>query len=138
MRTPQITLAVIILVLVVVFVGAFVLQSRGTSPEPNTIENLTPAQYQDTFVTGSAAHLLVDVRTPDEFASGHIEGAVNIPLDALSSRLNEIPRDQPVVVYCRSGSRSAQAARLLSGAGYTQVRDLGGITAWMAAGYPVQ
>jgi phage shock protein E len=74
--------------------------------------------------------LLLDVRTPDEFASGHVSRATNIPVQQLQARLNELgPRSRPVVVYCRSGGRSAQAARLLSTVGY-EVKDIGPMTAW--------
>jgi rhodanese-related sulfurtransferase len=105
---------------------------------PAQIEAIAPATYQSQFVESSQAHLLVDVRTPEEFASGHIPGAVNIPLQELEGRLAEVPTDSPVVVYCRSGNRSAQAADLLQEAGYTQIYDLGGIAAWQAQGLPVQ
>jgi len=106
--------------------------------EPVSARTIAPADYQSEFVESGAAHLLLDVRTPEEFASGHIAGAVNIPLDTLESRMSEVPKDQPVVVYCRSGNRSAQAADLLEEAGYSNIRDLGGITAWTAAGYAVE
>ncbi|MCB9794606.1 MAG: rhodanese-like domain-containing protein [Alphaproteobacteria bacterium] len=73
---------------------------------------------------------LVDVRTAAEFGSGHLQGALNIPVSELSRRLGEVPRDRDVVVYCRSGGRSAQAAVILQGAGLTAVHDLGPLTAW--------
>lgn len=72
---------------------------------------------------------LVDVRTPEEFAGGHLDGARNVPLDALTARVTELPRDRAVVVYCRSGARSARAAAVLRGAGH-DVRDLGPMSAW--------
>lgn len=98
---------------------------------------ITPQQYTAVYVDGGAAHQLVDVRTAEEFAAGHLLDAVNIPLQDLPSRLAEIATDKPVVLYCRSGNRSGQAARLLAGEGYAQVLDLGGIIAWEAAGLPV-
>jgi rhodanese-related sulfurtransferase len=74
---------------------------------------------------------LVDVRTPEEFAAGHLAGAVNIPVQELAERLGELePRDQPVVLYCRSGNRSGHAARLLKNAGYARVHDLGAMSRW--------
>ncbi len=74
---------------------------------------------------------LLDVRTPGEFDSGHVDGAVNIPVQSLGQRLMELPAtDQPVVVYCRSGGRSAQAAALLRQAGWTDVHDIGPMPAW--------
>ena len=74
---------------------------------------------------------LLDVRTPAEFSAGHIDGALNIPLDALEQRMGELePRDRPIVVYCRSGSRSAGATQLLKRAGFAQVFDLGAMRNW--------
>lgn len=73
--------------------------------------------------------LLLDVRTPSEFGSGHIAGAVNIPLDALTVRAKEIAAGREVVVYCRSGRRSAAAAELLRARGH-HVIDIGPMGAW--------
>ena len=74
---------------------------------------------------------LVDVRTPGEFSSGHLDGAVNIPLDQLERRLGELRTPAtPVVVSCASGRRSASAKRILTGAGVSDVHDLGGIGRW--------
>ena len=73
---------------------------------------------------------LVDVRTPAEYAAGHIEGAVNIPVHELAERIGEIPADEPVVVYCASGNRSATAAEVLRDKGYAEVEDLGGMSRW--------
>lgn len=91
-------------------------------------------------VTGEAAHelvskqgaLLLDVRSPDEFAGGHLDGAVNVPVGELESRLASLPakKDQDVIVYCRSGARSSRAAKILTTAGFTRVHDLGGMSNW--------
>ncbi|HEX9244261.1 MAG TPA: rhodanese-like domain-containing protein [Anaeromyxobacter sp.] len=74
-----------------------------------------------------AGATVVDVRTQAEFRSGAYKGAVNVPLDQLSSKLGKIPKDRPVVVYCASGSRSALAARVLRNAGYADVSNAGGL-----------
>lgn len=79
------------------------------------------------LVSGGAT--LVDVRTPEEFASGHAEGARNIPVDDLDARRSELSRDKVIVVYCASGARSARAASMLAHAGF-RVRDLGTLDAW--------
>lgn len=72
--------------------------------------------------------LVIDVRTPDEFADEYYPGAKNIPLAALQARMNELgPRETPIVLYCASGARSASAARLLSVAGYSDVVNAGGL-----------
>ena len=69
--------------------------------------------------------MLVDVRSPAEFASGNAPGSVNIPLPELGSRLGEIPKSAPVVVGCASGTRSGMAKLLLKKNGYTQVHNIG-------------
>ncbi len=104
----------------------------------DTPQALAPQAYQEQFSTAGAAHQLIDVRTPEEFAAGHIPGAVNIPIDELGGRLSELSQAEPVVVYCRSGNRSAQAARILDQAGYSGVYDLGGVIAWQQAGLPLE
>lgn len=98
---------------------------------------ISPAEYQSQFGV-DADHILLDVRTPEEFASGHIPGAVNIAVDQLPQRLSEVPQDRPVVVYCHSGNRSGQAAQILDRTGYAQIYDLGGIVTWAQQGFPVQ
>jgi len=73
--------------------------------------------------------LLLDVRTQGEFVGGHLAGAVNIPIDELARRVGEIADGRDVVVYCRSGRRSAMAAEVLRARGH-QVIDLGPMGAW--------
>ncbi|MDR0895052.1 MAG: FAD-dependent oxidoreductase [Prevotellaceae bacterium] len=70
--------------------------------------------------------VLIDTRTPEEFAFGTIHGAVNIPLDELRERLSEVPADKPVVVFCAVGLRGYVAQRILTGHGYTNIRNLQG------------
>lgn len=73
------------------------------------------------------AHV-IDVRTKGEFGSGHYPGAVNLPLDTLAGHTKKLgAADRSIVVYCASGGRSAQAAALLRGAGFTNVTDAGGL-----------
>ena len=74
---------------------------------------------------------LVDVRSPAEFAGGHLPGAINIPLDEIESRANEIgPTSRPVVTYCRSGARSARAKSAFERLGFERVVNLGPKSAW--------
>lgn len=81
-------------------------------------------------LVGAGARL-VDVRSPGEFATGHLDGAVNIPLDQIERRATEIgPKDQPVVLYCRSGARSGMAAGTLKKLGWSKVSDLGAMSRW--------
>jgi len=84
-------------------------------------------------------HLLVlDVRTPQEYADGHVPGAVNVPYDQLASRLAEVPKDKDVVLYCKSGRRAGIAADVLAANGYTRLSHLeGDMNAWVEKGRPV-
>jgi phage shock protein E len=71
---------------------------------------------------------IIDVRSPAEFADEAYPGAVNIPLGVLSAKLGELgPKDGAIVLYCASGARSAQAARLLKQAGFTNAVNAGGL-----------
>lgn len=74
-----------------------------------------------------AGATVVDVRTEAEYRAGSYRGAINVPLQALSGKLDRIPKGRPVVVFCASGSRSAMAARLLKKAGYEDVSNAGGL-----------
>ena len=75
--------------------------------------------------------LLVDVRTPEEYAEGHIPGSVNIPLAALPARMDELGElDRPLFVHCLSGGRSGQAVMFLKREGFTNVKNIGGINAY--------
>lgn len=81
---------------------------------------------------------LVDVREPDEFAAGHIDGARNIPLSQLGARLAELETERPLVLVCRSGNRSGYATMALQQAGYRNAENLdGGMVAWARAGLPI-
>jgi len=87
------------------------------------------------------APVVLDVRTPEEFAAGHVPGAVNIPYEQLAGRLDELPAgaEDEVVVHCQRGGRAAKAEAVLHDAGYRNVRDLEGHwQAWEAAGLPVE
>jgi len=79
----------------------------------------------------AAGALLVDVRTPQEYATGHLEGAINIPVQELEHRTAELGEpSRPVVLYCRSGARSGSAQRLLRERGFTAAYNLGPMSAW--------
>ena len=77
-------------------------------------------------------YIILDVRRPDEFASGHIPGAVNIPNETIGDEeIPELPhKDQLILVYCRSGNRSKQASGKLAALGYTNIVEFGGISTW--------
>ncbi|MFV0309651.1 MAG: rhodanese-like domain-containing protein [Desertimonas sp.] len=84
----------------------------------------------------TAGVVVIDVRQPDEYADGHIEGAALIPLGELPDRLAEVPIGEAVIVVCRSGNRSGAATDLLVGAGRGAWNLAGGMIAWSAADLP--
>jgi rhodanese-related sulfurtransferase len=85
--------------------------------------------------TRPADAVVVDVREPEEFAGGHVPGAVNLPQADLATRLNEVPRARPVLVICQGGFRSLRAAQFLSQCGISDVASVkGGTEAWRAEG----
>jgi rhodanese-related sulfurtransferase len=82
--------------------------------------------------------VVLDVREPEEYAHGHVPGAINIAQADLASRLHEVPRDRPVVTLCQAGMRSLRAAQFLVQMGIDQVVSVkGGTVAWTKAGKPV-
>lgn len=89
---------------------------------------------------GERDYVLIDVRSEEEFAAGHIPGAVNIPFDELPGRLDELggAQEREVIVYCRTGRRAGIAELALEEAGFRNVRDLDGhMVDWNAGGFPV-
>ncbi len=75
--------------------------------------------------------VLLDVRTPEEYADGHIEKSKNIPLQSIEQAASIIKdKETPIFVHCRSGVRSAQATSILKRMGYTNVEDIGGILSY--------
>jgi rhodanese-related sulfurtransferase len=103
---------------------------------------LTPVSQEaliERLDDGAQAPYVLDVRTVEEYVSGHVPGAVNIPHDQLASRLAEVPKDRDVVLYCRSGRRAVLAGEVLADNGYAHLEHLqGDITAWVDQGRPVE
>ncbi|MBO9338567.1 MAG: rhodanese-like domain-containing protein [Chloroflexus sp.] len=106
--------------------------------QQNQVATMT-VQELKTQLEAHAPIVLVDVRQPEEFAyDGHVAGARLLPLPVLATRLNELPKDQPIVCICRSGNRSQVACEMLQRYGFTNVTNVvGGMIAWQRAGYPV-
>lgn len=102
-----------------------------------TIPQLEPDQVHQ-LTAQSPRPFLLDVRTPQEYKQGHIQGAELIPLNELSARLARIPKGREIVCICESGSRSSAAARQLSAEGYSVSNMRGGMTRWVRAGLPVK
>lgn len=103
-------------------------------PDPREITNADAAN-----VYGDESAVFVDVREPDEWAEGHMPGAVHIPLGDLAERVEEVPRDKQVVTVCRSGGRSLKAVDILEDKGLTGAKSMaGGMLEWKKQGRPVE
>lgn len=118
--------------------------AETAAPAASTPVAGAPAALAAEVSVGEASRLrdagafMLDVREPDEWAAGHIEGATLIPLGELAARASEVPADRQVVVVCRSGNRSAQGRDVLLGAGLPSVTSMaGGMNDWAASGKPV-
>ena len=106
-----------------------------------TEAGVTDVSAEELLATEPGSALILDVRTPEEFAAGHVPGAVNISHDALAERVGELGSDtgRPVVVYCERGGRAGMAADVLLAAGFSDVRHLAGdMSAWREAGHPTE
>ncbi len=107
-------------------------------PEFTMAPSISAAQLHAQREAG-AAPVVIDVRTPNEYASGHIPGAINIPFDQVAQRIAEIETPQGVALYCMVGPRARKGETALLAAGYEKIFHLeGGLAAWQAAGLPVE
>lgn len=103
------------------------------------VETVSPADAADVLTENPDA-VVLDIRTPEEFGQGIIEGAVNIDFYApdFAAQLDQLDKDTQYVVYCRSGNRSGQAMGTFEDLGFSSVTEIdGGIANWYNAGYPV-
>jgi rhodanese-related sulfurtransferase len=103
-------------------------------------DTIAPSELADRINTDNAP-LILDVRTPGEYATGHIPGAVNIPHTELRDRLSELMshQNEEIVVHCQTGPRAGVAQSILSQAGFMQIRELEGhMQQWKASGYPIE
>lgn len=137
-KSNQKLLWVALVAVAVLVLGGFALiRAGGQSATASTL----PAEIsvQEAYQKYQAGTFVLDVRTPEEWNDFHAPNTTLIPLNTLASRVNELPKDQEILVICRSGNRSAQGRDILLNAGFTQVTSVrGGLKAWRAAGYPVE
>jgi len=104
----------------------------------------TEVRYRDvtveqakTLIESMPSLVILDVRTLGEYDEGHIEGAIIIPVQELEERVSELSKEDEILVYCRTGNRSATAVNILNDNGFTKIFHMfNGITAWIQAGYP--
>ena len=94
------------------------------------------AEALKTSIDRKEDFILVDVREKNEFASGHLKGALNLPLSTLENTYGQLPQDKRIVLYCNSGSRSNSAAELLVQHGYSKIENMEGFTDWVKKGFP--
>ena len=120
------TITVPVLLLIQIVAAVLLLSSCGSSYTRISQDEAMQMMQEQTD------YLIVDVRRPDEFAEGHIAGAINVPSDDITDEMPELlpDKEQTLLVYCRSGNRSKEASRKLADIGYTKVYEFGGINTW--------
>jgi rhodanese-related sulfurtransferase len=108
-------------------------------PPVAVADQIDPQEGQAMMASAGDELTVIDVRTPDEYANGHVDGAINIDVQGggFSAAIAALDPAQPYIVYCQSGRRSAIAAATMVAAGFTQVHDMGGLQAWIDAGLPI-
>ena len=119
-KNKNIIFVVLIVVLIVVII---VVMSFSKSSE-SVIQTLNSEEVSEIIQDESL--IIIDVRTEEEYESGHIEKAINIPYTEIESKVN-YDKNQAIAVYCRTGVRSSEAAKTLEKMGYTKIYDLGGV-----------
>lgn len=127
-------IAVILGAVLISLVGLFLVFSK---PSDSTKQNSTSNEVSlSTFESDVASGIpLIDVRTPEEFSDGHIQGSLNIPLDNINAGVKpDAVKDEKIYLYCRSGNRSAEAKSILERSGYTNIVDMGGMNEVIALG----
>jgi rhodanese-related sulfurtransferase len=122
--------------LVIIALVAIIGFSQNTA-DTNTLP--LEVSVEDAYQMRDNGAFVLDVRELGEWEEGHIPNATLIPLGQLERRMNEIPKDQEVVIVCRSGNRSAQARDILKNAGFTNITSMGGgMNQWIAKSYEVE
>ena len=114
-----------------IFLAALLLAGCAAPAEEITYRQVNMDEAITMMEEGSG-YIILDVRTPEEFADKHIPGAINIPNETIGTdEIPELPdKDQLILVYCRSGNRSKQASEKLVARGYTNIVEFGGINDW--------
>jgi rhodanese-related sulfurtransferase len=133
MRQPIFQIATLALVAFIVFIlastGGGDSQGAGSLPAFVSVDEAHQMYAEGTFV--------LDVRTVEEWNEYHAPNTTLIPLNELAARMTELPKDQPILVVCRSGNRSQTGRDILLGAGFNATSMNGGLSAWRDSGYPI-
>lgn len=121
----------IIIAVSVVLMLIFLLVGCNDGNNKNVYEQITPDEAK-ALMDSEDGYIILDVRTPEEFAERHIEGAILIPDYEIGEKAESIltDKEQLILVYCRSGRRSKNAANELATLGYTNIKEFGGINDW--------
>lgn len=124
--------AMILVVFMVLGLAGCTKQNGGGSSEQMKKYNQISMNEAMAMMEKEEDYIILDVRTPEEFAEKHIPNAINIPNETIGTEpISELPEeDQLILVYCRSGNRSKQASEKLAEIGYTKVYEFGGINDW--------
>jgi rhodanese-related sulfurtransferase len=123
---------------VLAFLAILAFSPSAIAEAPDQAPSIAPSELSARRATDQAP-IVIDVRTREEYASGHIPGALNIPFDQVAERISEIDAPHGVALYCMIGPRARKGEAALLGAGYTSVLHIeGGLAAWKAAGLPVE
>lgn len=116
----------------------FVLSAPLFAADTSTVKDVAPDEAEKLLKAGAK---VVDVRTPEEFKSGHIKGASNVDFHGtdFAAKVNALPKNEPVILHCAAGGRSTKALETLKAAGFGKIYHLkGGFSAWEDAGKPVE
>jgi phage shock protein E len=121
--------------------GAAEPTQAAAAPAPagaTAVGEISVQALRDRQLGADPTPFVLDVRSPEEYAAGHVPGAVNVPHGEVGSRLAELPRDRDIVLYCRSGRRVGLAADVLVANGFKRLLHMSGdMPAWEASGNPV-
>ena len=116
-------------------IGLLMVGPLANGQQSTTVKEVITVTEVKDAMSESDEILLLDVRTPEEYSEGHLPKATNIDFlsDDFQQKVGDLPRDEPVYLYCRSGNRSAKAANLLQEMGFKEIYDMeGGYLAWEA------
>lgn len=117
-------------IIVVASIYSYQLMNQHISPGDVSVEEAA------NLIATLDGLVILDVRTQEEYDVEHIEGSILIPVQELEGRINELSKDDPFLVYCRTGNRSRTAVTILEENGFTKIYQMsGGIIAWIAANY---
>ena len=129
MRIPRITSPFIVVLLILMLTGCFDVMDKDGMVQ--SYKQITQDEAR-VMMEADDGHVVVDVRREDEFETGHIPGAICIPNESITDTMPEqLPdKDQVILIYCRSGRRSKEAAKKLFDMGYLNIYEFGGIIDW--------